>query len=366
MFRKWMPLIAHDPAYNRNLSSFGTGFAVEVEGAPTWDPEFWPRERVLVYCADREGCGEYRIIAPSRALFKSGLVHTFETMRLMTPPEIARIAPDSIVFQRQLEAGQIEVIEWVKETSKALRVFELDDLITNLPVKSAHRPNIAADVGERLKRALGLCDRFVCSTEPMARAYGKLCGETVVVPKRLEKARWLGLNPVRRDGKPRVGWAGAIGHLGDLGVIGPVVEATAKDVDWVFLGLCPDGLKSHVAEFHPWVELHDYAAKLASLDLDLAVAPLEYHPLNEAKSNLRLIEYGVLGYPVLCTDILPYQGDLPVVRTRNKPRDWIRAIRDLVADPDALRRTGETLRQAVLRDWMLDDHLDAWKGAWLP
>ena len=367
MYQKWMPQIAFDTTYNRNLSSFGFGFAVETEGAPTWDPQFRPRERVLVYPADREGCGEYRIIAPSRALLQSGLAHTYETMRLMTPPEIARMAPDSVVFQRQLEPAQIEVIEWVKNTSKAFRVFELDDLITNLPPKSAHRPHIAADIAQRLKRALALCDRFVVSTEPMARAYGKFCGDVAVVPNRLEKARWLGLTAGRRPGgKPRVGWAGAIGHLGDLGIIAPVVEATAKEVDWVFFGMCPDALRPFVAEYHPWVALHDYAAKLASLDLDLAVAPLEYHPFNEAKSNLRLLEYGVLGYPVLCTDILPYQGALPVARTGNKHRDWVRAVRDRVADRDGLRRAGESLRQAVVRDWMLEDHLDEWKRAWLP
>jgi len=367
MFRKWMPKIAFDPAYNRNLSSFGLGFAVETESPQTWDPEFRPRERVLVYPADREGCGEYRIIAPSRALLKSGQVHTYETMRLMTPPEIARMAPDSVVFQRQLEPGQIEVIEWVKSTSKALRVFELDDLITNLPPKSAHRASIAPDIAQRIKQALALCDRFVVSTEPMARAYGKFCDEVVVVPNRLEKSRWLGLAGGRRPGgKPRVGWAGAIGHLGDLGIIAQVVEATAKEVDWVFFGMCPDALRPFVVEFHPWAQLHDYAAKLASLDLDLAVAPLEYHPFNEAKSNLRLLEYGVLGYPVVCTDILPYQGTLPVVRVANKHRDWVRAIRDMVADRDACRRIGESLREAVIRDWMLEDHLDEWKRAWLP
>ena len=38
MYERWMPRIAFDPAYNRNLSSFGYGFAVESEGAPTWDP----------------------------------------------------------------------------------------------------------------------------------------------------------------------------------------------------------------------------------------------------------------------------------------------------------------------------------------
>src|SRR5665213_1042703 len=253
LYRRWLPRIAFDPAYNRNLSSMGFGFAVETEGAPTWDPEFRPRPRVLVYPADREGCGEYRIVAPSRALAKSGTVHAYETMRLLTPPEIARLQPDSIVFQRQLEPGQIEVIEWVKHTSKALRVFELDDLITNLPPKSAHRAAIAPDIAQRLKRALALCDRLVVSTAPMARAYGRMCGDVVVVPNRLEKSRWLGLSPGRRpDGKPRVGWAGAIGHSGDLAVIASVVEATAREIDWVFLGMCPDALKPLVAEFHPW------------------------------------------------------------------------------------------------------------------
>jgi GT2 family glycosyltransferase len=367
MYRKWMRQIAFDPAYNRNLSSMGTGFSVETESAPTWDPEFRPRERVLVYSADREGCGEYRVIAPSRALFKSGLTHAYETMRLMTPPEIARMAPDSIVFQRQLELIQIDFIEWVKQTSSAFRVFELDDLITNLPPKSAHRSHIASDIAQRLKRALSLCDRFVTSTEPLAHAYRKMCDEAVVVPNRLEKSRWLGLSAGRREGgKPRVGWAGAVGHLGDLGIIAKAVEATAKEVDWVFFGMCPDALRPFVAEFHPWAALHDYAAKLASLDLDLAVAPLEFHPFNETKSNLRLLEYGIVGYPVLCTDILPYQGDLPVIRVGNRHRDWVGKIRELVADRDALHRAGEVLRQAVIGDWMLEDHLDEWKRAWLP
>jgi GT2 family glycosyltransferase len=366
MYRKWLPRIAFDPAYNRNLSSLGSGFAVETEGAQTWDPDFRPRERVLVYPADREGCGEYRIIAPSRALLKSGMVHGYETMRLMTPPELARMAPASIVFQRQLEWSQIEVIEWAKNTSKAFRVFELDDLITNLPLQSAHRSSIAPDIGERLKKALKLCDRFVVSTEPMARAYGRMCDEVVVVANRLEKSRWLGLAPRRREGKSRVGWAGAIGHRGDLALLSGVVRATAKEVDWVFFGMCPDALKPYVAESHGWVPLHDYAQKLASLDLDLAVAPLEHQPFNEAKSNLRLLEYGVLGYPVVCTDILPYQGNLPVVRVGNRHRDWVRAIRDMAADREACRRAGEELRDAVIRDWMLEDHLDEWKRAWLP
>jgi GT2 family glycosyltransferase len=367
MFQRWMPQIAFDPAYNRNLSSLGYGFAVETEGAPTWDPEFRPRPRVVVYPADREGCGEYRVIAPSRALFDAGVLHSYETMRLAMPPEIARVAPDSVVLQRQLEWHQIAYIEQLKQTSPALRVFELDDLITNLPPRSVHRKAIAADIGERLKKALSLCNRLVVSTEPLARAYGRLCDEVVVLPNRLEKARWSALAPKRRpQGKPRVGWAGAVGHTGDLALISSVVEATAKEVDWVFFGMCPDNLKRFVAEDHEWVLLRDYPRRLAALDLDLAVAPLEPHPFNEAKSNLRLLEYGILGYPVLCSDILPYQGDLPVTRVANRSGAWIKAIREMAADREACRRAGERLREAVAERWMLEDGLDEWQKAWLP
>jgi len=60
---------------------------------------------------------------------------------------------------------QGEVIERVKNTSAAFRVFELDDLITNLPLKSVHRQAMPADIRERLKKALSLCDGLVVITE---------------------------------------------------------------------------------------------------------------------------------------------------------------------------------------------------------
>src|SRR5579875_68221 len=366
MYRRWMPMIAFDPAYNRNLSSVGMGFDIEADRLRCWDPDFRPRPRVVAHPADRDACGEYRVIAPSRVLFGAGVLHVAETMRLMMPPEYARIAPDTIVFQRQVEDHQVEKIEEIKRLSPAFRVFELDDLLTNLPLKSIHRPNIPRDVAQRLRRAVSLCDRMVVSTEPLAKAYGGLCDQVVVLPNRLERARWQGLRMKPRDeGRPRVGWAGALGHLGDLEMIASVVEETAKEGDWVFFGMCPEPLRRHVKEFHDWVPIPDYPAKLASLDLDLGIAPLEFNPFNEAKSNLRLLEYGVLAVPVICTDILPYQGDLPVRRVKNRHRDWVKAIREMAADREACRREGEALRQAVLADWMIDQHLDDWRKAWL-
>ena len=59
---------------------------------------------------------------------------------------------------------------------------------------------------------------------------------------------------------------------------------------------------------------------LASLNLDLALAPLESNSFNEAKSHLKLIEYGILGFPVICSDVTAYRGDFPVTRLANSPK----------------------------------------------
>ena len=51
-----------------------------------------------------------------------------------------------------------------------------------------------------------------------------------------------------------------------------------------------------------------YPARLARMNLDIAVAPLVDHPFNRAKSALKLLEYGALALPVVATDIEPYRG----------------------------------------------------------
>jgi len=366
-YLKWLPQLAFDPAYNRHLSLASTDFLLEDQAALTWDPEWRPRPRILVHPADREGCGEYRIISPMRALQKAGRAQGWETMRIFEPAEMERFSPESIVLQRQMEWPQIEALERHKKLLKTFRVFEIDDLITNLPVKSLHKAQIHKDIAKRFRKAAGLCNRLVVATEPLAKAYKGFADELRVQPNCIEDAIWGSLQPRRRaEVKPRVGWAGGVGHTGDLEMIADVVRDLADEVDWVFFGLCPDALRPYVREFHTGVPLPQYPNKLASLDLDLALAPLENNPFNEAKSHLRILEYGILGYPVICSDIFPYQGDFPVTRVANRYRDWVRAIREQIADRQALEAAGDRLREFVRAHWLLEEHLDDWLAAWLP
>ena len=100
----------------------------------------------------------------------------------------------------------------------------------------------------------------------------------------------------------------------------------------------------------------------------LALAPVEQNLFNECKSNLRLLEYGACGVPVICSDVRCYQGDgLPVMRVKNRFRDWVEAIRAHINDLDAAAKAGDELRASVLNGWMLEgENLEAWRRAWLP
>ncbi len=365
----WRHDVAFDPAFNRNLSTHGRDFLVEIAPALAWDPAWRPRPRILAHPADRFGCGEYRVIAPMRALNDAGHIMGWETSNYLSQPELFRMEPDTILLQRQVDPHQIEFIERYIRHSKAFRVYEIDDLITNIPIQNIRKKHFVEqkDLHKRFRKGISLCHRFIVSTEYLAEHYRGYIDDIVVVPNYIERERWGNLRPARRHGaRPRVGWAGSITHDGDLAVIFDVVKATAKEVDWVFLGMCPEEIRSCVAEFHPGVGLEDYPAKLASLELDLAVAPLEDVPFNHGKSHLRLLEYGVLGYPVVCSDLTPYRGDYPVTRVPNRYKNWVEAIRGHVADRDELARRGDTLRDYIHAEWILEAHLDVWLKAWLP
>lgn len=370
MYDRWLPWIARDPAYNRNLTLQGRGFAVDVNPQHNWHPlESWrPLPVAVALAADQDGCGQYRIIQPVNAMNTFGVADAEWSGRYYSPIELERRQPDVIVLQRQMFEDKMAQQKRLARFSRAFRVAELDDYLPLLPRKSAHHGQLPKDVLRTMREALKLVDRFVVSTPELAEALDGLHGDIRVVENHLPLPWWQNVGSGRREGgKPRVGWGGGAGHRGDLELIADVVRALADEVDWVFFGMCPESLRPYVREYHPPVAIADYPAKLASLDLDLALAPLEDNLFNRCKSNLRLLEYGACGFPVVCSDIAPYQGDLPVTRVKPRFRDWVDAIQMHVSDQAAAAKAGDALRAAVHQDWMLDErHARFWISQWLP
>lgn len=366
---RWLARLARDPAYNRNLSLSMTSFTLEPGLRQGWDP-FLERvlPSVLALPVNSSAVGHYRVSQPFRELESAGWIQGRQNYRIPDLIELEREKPDVIVFQYRSRMSSVEDFGRMVRASNARHIYEIDDYIIGVPERNDHSRNMPTDIREAVGRGIAMCDRVVVSTQPLADALSSMHQDIRVVPNMLAATLWAGLSSKRQtSARPRVGWAGGTSHRGDLEVLLEVIKTLADQVDWVFFGMCPDVLRPYVKEFHAGVQLGRYPQKLASLNLDLALAPLEINLFNDCKSNLRLLEYGACGFPVICSDTKAYRGYLPCTRVANNtPEEWLAAIRMHLNDPQASYRLGDELREIVLRDYVLTaENLQQWVNGWL-
>ncbi|QDQ88736.1 glycosyltransferase [Alcaligenaceae bacterium SJ-26] len=366
LYGRWLNILAQDPCYHPAYSLDEPGFSLPSSPMIKAPLPGKPLPVLFAVPGDHYGCGNYRVMLPFQAMRRQFMIDgNLLEPRVPSIIECARAEPDVIVMQGAWSNPHIvKHIQRLKKFIGAKIALEFDDYVQNVPTRHNNRKHYSTNHISKVRRAIEQVDWVVVSTPALAEEYSRFHTDVRVSLNRLEPSWWDTLESRRRAGKKlRVGWAGGNSHAGDLALLKQVVKDTEAEVEWVFFGLKPEGVS---AEYHSGTAIEKYPKKLASLNLDLAVVPLEINQFNICKSNLRLLELGVLGIPVICTDIEPYRCGLPVTLVRNRTQDWVAAIREHIAEPQALSAMGDSLREAVLKDWMLDSEnsLTQWFSAW--
>lgn len=369
LYDRWLPELARDRAGNPNFSSVRSGSFTYSNSKLTWRPlsSFESVPSVLAHPADFAGSSLHRIIQPFNALCEKGVIEGLLSPDLLSVVELERCSPDVILLQRQIDEGSLQAMRRMKMYSRAFKVFDLDSYVPALAVDiTRQRPSFENGL-HLLREGLSYMDRLVVPTDLMAQVCEGFNADIRVVKNRLDPRCWNTVSSKRRCAdKPRVGWVGGAIDVSGLEVIADVIKELASEIHWVILGDCPDHLRRYMTEIHKGVASEQYPAKLASLNLDIALAPLEDSLFNRCKSNLRLLEYGACGFPVICSDIEAYRCDLPVKYVENRVECWKEAIRAHANDLDSAALLGDYLQASVRRDWMLDrPALDAWRSIWL-
>lgn len=372
LLRTWGNALASDPCYNRHLSMVAP-FDLESIVVIDWHPKRNDRPRVLAVPLT-SGAGQYRVIEPLNALQDASLVQTCVvippmrgTTRPLLPLELARAAPDRLILQHSVDDGQLGLIDKYRLVMPNLKIVQMvDDLLGDVPAKHPNRNFQTREGHQRMIQALKKSDILVVTTEPLRTHYQKYVADVRLVPNTLDK-QWAGLRtiPEPRE-KLRVGWVGAGQHKGDLDLVVDVIRELADEVDWVFMGMQTDEIAPHLKEFHRFVQIGDYPQKMSSLDLDIAIAPLESNIFNECKSNLRLLEYGAMGWPVVCSDVYPYRSyDAPVLRCGDAKEEWVNALRKLIDDRALRLEMGQKLHDWVNAHFLLSGVVEKWKSCLL-
>lgn len=363
---RWLKVMARDPSYNVNFSLREKRAFRPAEAAVSWRPlsSFRPLPVVLAQPARSVSGAWSRIIRPFDALRESGKIDGSVASLVLSLADIERHDPDVLLFQRQSTDPEVQLLWRIKATSRAFKLYDIDEFIP----EPGCNPKSSKDLNQGFIKAVAMADRLIVASHELANALGTLCTDTRVVESRLDPRWWKGLSSLRRCGEvPRVGLFGAPAKGLEQQLFEQILKAFAGEVEWVFIGYCPAHLRALVQQIHVPLQAGLYPAQLAGLNLDLGIMMREDSLLNHCRSSQPLLEAGMCAIPVICSDLQPFRGGLPVKRVGNDLQAWICAIRDHLNDLDSAALLGDFFREKVSSEWLLDEKgLQCYQDAWLP
>jgi len=138
-------------------------------------------------------------------------------------------------------------------------------------------------------------------------------GDIRIVPNAIDFELFKPMTRTHGTDKLRIGWTASDSHLLEgvfiRGLLGKLYKERPNDFQFVILGNVielRDALKQFPIEWHDFIQIDLYPLKLASLDMDIGICPLENTNFNKSKSALKWSEYSSLCIPSVCTDMEPY------------------------------------------------------------
>lgn len=307
-----------------------------------------PAQEVFGWQADQNGCGYYRIALPMQGL--AALGHTTSHGQAM-PPEV-RDSPDAVIVgQRVCKPGPSSLWQQLAKQGRRL-VFEIDDDLWTVDASSkvAHEFFADPDIRANLERNIAVATAVTVTTEPMAERVATWNPNVHVVPNSVPD--WLlDHQPTRRDdGILTIGWGGSATHEMDFKQAAPGLRQFLRRTPGAELHCLGvdygSGIRAPRTRYTPWLpSVPDF---YRAIDYHIGIAPLRPHIFNAAKSNLKALECGALGIPVVASAVRPYEDHVRHGETGllvRRDHEWARHLRALTQDPDLRAAMGAAARE---------------------
>lgn len=308
--------------------------------------------------ADMQGCGWYRMIMPFTEVARRNPGWRLFLDGIM-PDRVSDV--DVLVAQRTCLPGASATFQRHCREGRVLTVLELDDDLWQLDASNPAAKTFTEELQANLRRNVEMADVVTTTTEVLAERLARINPNVVVLPNMIP--RWLLQydRPVASD-RVTIGWAGGPAHKRDFGEVAAPLRRLLQHPrfrgraefhmiggpDWTGRVSPPrsSATTRHTGWFAKVEDLY------RALDFDLGIAPLLPTPFNEAKSDVKLLEYSALGIPTIASDCGgrgPYDRakalDGAPVWLAAGAADWTDALRRLAGDAEERAQLGKRARE---------------------
>ena len=283
---------------------------------------------------------------------------------------------DYIIIQRNWL--DLNISKLIYEKSKDLNfkiIFEIDDDLINMDKSNPGYPffyKIKKDLEFMVKEA----DVVSVSTENLKNTLIHLNNNIVVIPNRLIPSwfKQVEYEPYS-DNIIKIGYMGSIYHSWDLILIEDAIKIvkeyfSKKGIEIIFELIGGSEKEIDFAqrievpnEYKSYFEFVDWFVKIANWDI--AIAPLEESNLNNAKSELKFLEYSALKIPGVYSAIGPYKQNIIHEKTgllvyNNTTEEWVNNIIRLIENNDLRIEIIKNAYENVKNNYLIEESVNQW------
>lgn len=334
--------------------------------------------------ADLHGPGYYRGYLPLSRMSALGHVGTHDTsMPTFDMCKEAKI--DVLVGQRLVEPPPSSRWQHMarREDRDFALVLDLDDDLWNIDRSNDAHDFFDADRLRRLKENVAVADMVTVSTDHLANVVAEHTKVPVVVLQNTVPEFLLNLKPAHtandQDGTQVIGeddlvigWAGSSTHNRDFGEcaksIKRVIQANQKTIFHCICSVDYTGRVKSIRGRTKWTGwVNGVENYYKAINFDIGLAPLFPFEFNNSKSDIRLLELGALGIPVIASPVGPYQRAIDEgypCYSASTPHEWTERLKTTLADVEfGDRRLGDAAREWV-RKRTTEANVHQWVAAY--
>jgi glycosyltransferase involved in cell wall biosynthesis len=271
----------------------------------------------------------------------------------------------SIAMMKDIKNNKKDYVNWIAD---------IDDDYFNIPEYNPAYDNNETDSNNKLlaiNAVLNNADIVTVSTEYLKNKIEinihreERNKPYIIIPNYINNKLWSTYKKIENKDKIIIGWFGGSSHANDFDEIQSVLVNIMNKYDNIYLKLVGDipllkGFEKVADRFSfiTWDGLYQYPRQI--VDFDIGIIPLTNNDFNNCKSNIKWLEYGILGIPSIIINKEPYKMVKHNVDglLYNTPEEFETMLELLINNKEERNRIGNNAKEEILKNWTIENNID--------